>query len=103
MTVQNDMKVLNLSLLKVDETYTVPVHDNKDIVENFDPRAVGFITVSERKDGNFYIVDGVRRVSALLEKGYEHWECIVHNDLTIEDEARIYTLKNKSIHNETVD
>lgn len=81
--------------LKVDYSYRSSNNPNSDgIVENFNRLAIGFITVSAREDG-LYIVDGIRRVEALKQLGYEECFAELLFGLTVEDEAKIFVNINK--------
>ncbi|MHD0449163.1 hypothetical protein ACY2DB_09780 [Staphylococcus cohnii] len=88
-------ETVKINDLKVDYSYRSTNNPNADgIVDNFNRLAIGYITVSVRQDG-LYIVDGIRRVEALKEVGYE--ECLAEllYGLTVEDEARIFVSKNE--------
>jgi len=88
-------ETVNINDLKVDYSYRSTDNPNVDgIVENFNRLAIGFITVSAREDG-LYIVDGIRRVEALKELGYEDCLAELLFGLTIEDEAKIFVNMNK--------
>ncbi|HSH25132.1 MAG TPA: DUF6551 family protein [Massilibacterium sp.] len=85
-----------VSLLRVDHSYQKPLtmsHVNK-ISDNFDPMGVGQIHVSKRSDGTYYIFDGQHRWTVYKIKGIEVIDCIVYEDLTIEEEAKAYDFYN---------
>ena len=60
------------------------------IKRGFDPRAAGLLVVNERTDGTIWIIDGANRLFAMLDLGYEKWECIYYSHLTYEEEASIF-------------
>ncbi|MDT3982553.1 hypothetical protein ACUW58_001958 [Staphylococcus saprophyticus] len=88
-------ETVNINDLKVDYSYRSSNNPNSDgIVENFNRLAIGFITVSAREDG-LYIVDGIRRVEALKQLGYEECFAELLFGLTVEDEAKIFVNMNE--------
>ncbi|WP_228070258.1 hypothetical protein [Staphylococcus arlettae] len=88
-------ETVKINDLKVDYSYRSSNNPNSDgIVENFNRLAIGFITVSAREDG-LYIVDGIRRVEALKQLGYEECFAELLFGLTVEDEAKIFVNMNK--------
>lgn len=70
---------------------------NKMAVE-FDRDAVGTITVSERPNGVYHIIDGQHRVEALrIAEGEDaKVDCRVFHGLNKEDEARLFRLYNNT-------
>lgn len=88
-------ETVKINDLKVDYSYRSSNNPNSDgIVENFNRLAIGFITVSAREDG-LYIVDGIRRVEALKQLGYEECFAELLFGLTVEDEAKIFVNMNE--------
>lgn len=88
-------ETVNINDLKVDYSYRSSNNPNSDgIVENFNRLAIGFITVSAREDG-LYIVDGIRRVEALKQLGYEECFAELLFGLTVEDEAKFFVNMNE--------
>src|SRR5699024_538286 len=88
-------ETVNINDLKVDYSYRSTDNPNVDgIVENFNRLAIGFITVSAREDA-IYSVDGIRRVEALKELGYEDCLAELLFGLTIEDDSKIFVNMNK--------
>lgn len=63
----------------------------KKISDSFDPRLVGVLVVSERPDGSYAVEDGWHRRYALLAHGYTSWPSIVHEHISIEEEAAGFT------------
>lgn len=68
-----------------------------DIAKNYDPAAIGVIFVSERENGDLYVIDGMHRVLAMIKRfGYEHRmhaTCVI--GLTVADEARAFWMQTK--------
>ena len=65
------------------------------IADGLERPAIGTIIVSERKDGQLYVIDGQHRKRALELEGYETVEAEVHKGLTKADEAKLFLLKNR--------
>lgn len=92
---------LYIKALRFGAVYQRPI-DHPRVVRlarNFDLDALGTIEVSRRKDGSFWIIDGQHRVSALIELGFgdDRVPCLIHSGLTIEEEAKIYRLRNTAV------
>jgi len=83
----NKMK-LPISALQVDK-YQKKVRKRvvDNIVNNFNPAAVGVIHVSQREDGSLWIFDGQHRTEALKRLGFDYIDCLVFTGLTREQEA----------------
>ena len=66
----------------------------------YDPAKAGVIHVSERKNGDLYVVDGYGRVwmgSRLVDNPIKEIPAIIHNDLQQwEDEAKLFVELNKN-------
>lgn len=79
---------LPISALQVDK-YQKKVREKvvNEIVENFNPAAVGVIHVSQREDGSLWITDGQHRARGLDILGFEYVDCLVFTGLTREQEA----------------
>ena len=67
------------------------------IVKSFDPDLLGVITCSMREDNTLAIIDGSHRYHALIQMGMKdaNINALVYFGLSIQDEARIFTLTNK--------
>lgn len=62
---------------------------------NFDPDALGAITVSRRENGTLVVVDGGHRTAACRVAGYnEKILAIVHDRLTLAEEASLFLSLN---------
>ena len=90
----------------VDYTYQRKALDAKvkKIVKNFNPDLLGIITCSMRDDNQLAIIDGSHRYHALIAMGMENSNvnALVYFGLSIQDEARIFTLTNKE-HTKPID
>lgn len=86
--------LLHVRELTVDPRVQRPLDTRKAqrIVENFNPSALGILTVSSRKDGTNVVLDGQTRVEAVrrVSEGDGRVPCRIFKDLTLEQEARIF-------------
>lgn len=87
-----DLKLKNL-LVSTEAQRTVDEKHWMEIAEEFDLAVAGALTVSYR-DGKHWIVDGQHRRLAAQHCGIETMRCQVHYDLSLEDEAALFSLKN---------
>ncbi len=63
------------------------------IAKEFDPDHMGVVTVSERADGRYAVIDGQHRIAAvrqLFDDDTQKIECKVHRGLTTEEEAAMF-------------
>lgn len=65
------------------------------LADEFIPAAIGTIIVSERENGEKYIVDGQHRWRACQLLGQEYVMCEVHRGLTQTEEAVLFLIKNR--------
>lgn len=72
-----------------------PVRVRK-IADNLNFDALGTVTVSERDDGTYHVVDGQTRVAAMKQAGFGDYpmDCRVFTGLTLADEAALFRLYN---------
>lgn len=68
----------------------------KAIADNFDPSLLDPLSVSRRRDGRLFVMDGQHRLLAVRSIGWgdQKVPCIVHNGLTIEEEARRFNTQD---------
>lgn len=66
------------------------------IAEAFDLSSFGTVTVSRRKDGHLYIVDGKHRSTAAVKNGLEGVPTLVLDGLTEEQEAAKFLKLNET-------
>jgi len=88
---------VKISDLHMDWSYQRPVSKTRvrRIVREFDVRRLGVITVSQRPNGDRYVVDGSHRVAVLRAMG-DRQEILadVWEGLTVRDEAELFSLTN---------
>lgn len=88
-----DNMQLNVNILHVDHSYQrAPnrIHI-KAIAAKFDWSLLHRLTINQRPDGSYYIIDGQQRWSALIKlDGDCNVDCVVHHLETIEEEATLY-------------
>lgn len=70
----------------------------RDIAKDLRFEGIGVVTVSRRKDGKCYILDGQHRVLALIEAGHGDFKvtCRVMEGLTLAQEAALFRLLNNT-------
>ena len=95
----SDVEWIEADNLVVDMTYQRTQERGKvyRIATNFDPDAFGVLIVSRRKDGTEVLIDGGHRVAAIRDLGWEDQKlpAVVHTGLSLEEEAKIFTLTNR--------
>lgn len=71
----------------------------------FNPDAVGIVTVSQRANGDYFIIDGQHRVEGMRIAGLsdDKAECEVFTGLTLADEAAMFRLRNNTAHPQYID
>lgn len=67
----------------------------KAIAADIKPHALGSIIVSQRTNGDMYIVDGQHRREACRIAGIENMVAEVHRGLTLQEEASLFLIKNR--------
>jgi hypothetical protein len=84
--------------LHMDWSYQRPTSNVRvrKIIEEFDPRKIGILTVSKRDHGELFVVDGGHRVKALSIMGIVGARCDVWTGLDRADEAELYVWLNSS-------
>ena len=65
------------------------------IAKNLDQDAFGSLTVGERRDGSYWVVDGMQRLTAARKLGIAMVPCDVFASNGQEHEARVFRLKNR--------
>lgn len=68
------------------------------IAKDYQPAALGTITVSRREDGVCHVIDGQHRVMATIEAGHGDQEvtCLVYTGLTRAEEAAMFRRLNNT-------
>lgn len=72
----------------------VPGRVNR-IAKNLDQDAFGSLTVGQRRDGTYWVVDGMQRLTAARRLGITMVPCDVFQSDGQEHEARVFRLKNR--------
>lgn len=92
---------LRADVLNIDHRYQRPVGRRyvSRIAREFDARLFGIVTVSQRADGSYWILDGQHRVEALkkMGKGATMIPCEVLSGLTYQQEAHIFDKRNTNV------
>jgi hypothetical protein len=92
-------RYLRVSSLTTDPRYERPLNMAavRRIAAEFDPDAVGMLYVSHRADGTDVILDGQHRAKALVLMQWEDQmvPCFVYENMTVEDEARVFRIINE--------
>jgi hypothetical protein len=65
------------------------------IAKNLDQDAFGSLTVGQRRDGSYWVVDGMQRLTAARKLGIGMVPCDVFDSEGQEHEARVFRLKNR--------
>lgn len=65
------------------------------IAKNLDQDAFGSLTVGQRRDGSYWVVDGMQRLTAARKLGIGMVPCDVFVSDGQEHEARVFRLKNR--------
>jgi hypothetical protein len=73
----------------------------KRIANNLDQDAFGSLTVGQRSDGTFWVVDGMQRLTAARKLGVAMVPCDIFQSDGQGHEARVFRLKNKERTNVT--
>lgn len=95
---QRDIENIPAGRLTVDPSIQRHTDVNRvdKMAANFDPDALGVLTVSRRDNGTYHVVDGAHRLAAAkIAKGDDfELPCHVFAGLNIESEARLFRLLN---------
>ena len=67
----------------------------------FNAHLMNPIHVSLRNDGKYYVIDGRHRLNMLNKRGYTRVWCIIHIDLTYEEEAKLFANLNEAFRKVT--
>lgn len=88
---------VEIDSLKVDEEAQRGLNRKraKSIADGLIVDALGSIVVSERADGNRYVVDGMHRTEACRIRGLRTIKAEIHYGLTQQQEATLFLIKNR--------
>lgn len=94
---KTENKKISVEELNISEAYQrtiVPGRVNR-IAKNLDQDAFGSLTVGQRSDGSYWVVDGMQRLTAARRLGIAMVPCDVFESEGQEHEARVFRLKNR--------
>ncbi|MDO5299978.1 MAG: ParB N-terminal domain-containing protein [Clostridia bacterium] len=69
------------------------------IVKEFNPAKLGVLVVSKRDDGTYSVLDGQHRLTALRRLGFSAANCIVLENMTVQEEADYFRRQNENKQN----
>lgn len=94
---KTDNRKIRVDDLNVADAYqrTIVPAQVRRITSDLDADAFGSLTVGERQDGSFWVVDGLQRLTAARKLNIETVPCDVFQSSGQEHEARVFRLKNK--------
>lgn len=94
---KTDNKKLSVASLNICDAYqrTVVRSQVNSIARNLDQDAFGSLTIGERRDGSYWIVDGQQRCEAAKKLGIQTVPCDVFQSEGPRHEARVFRIKNK--------
>ena len=89
--------------LKIDKRYQRLIDGRRvrKMARTFDPRLLGTLEVSMRKNGRAIVFDGMHRLQAARAAGIESLPCNVHEGLSPESEAELFVSLQKERKNVT--
>lgn len=90
--------------LFIDDLYQRPLEASRvrGIVRGYEPAMMGALEVSDRANGTYAVFDGQHRLAAALELGLREVGCLVHQQLTVAEEADLFERlqrDRKPVHN----
>lgn len=94
---KTENRKIDVEQLNISDAYQrtiVPARVNR-IAKNLDQDAFGSLTVGERRDGSYWVVDGMQRLTAARKLGIGMVPCDVFSSEGQEHEARVFRLKNR--------
>jgi hypothetical protein len=91
---------LPINSLFIDPTYQRDINHGKikEWGKNFDDSLIGAIEVAERSNGTYAILDGQHRWHLLKSKNYKTVPCLVHSEMTVQEEALKFKELNANIN-----
>lgn len=94
---KTENRKISVEELNISDAYQrtiVPARVNR-IAKNLDQDAFGSLTVGQRHDGTYWVVDGMQRLTAARKLGIAMVPCDVFHSEGQEHEARVFRLKNR--------
>jgi uncharacterized ParB-like nuclease family protein len=85
-------KMIDVTKITVDHRYQRPLDEKRvsKIAESFDPNLFGVLSVSKRDDGTYAAFEGQHRLAAARLVGKNKVMCLVHDNLTAQNEAELF-------------
>lgn len=97
---QEDPSVLVIPVgeLNIDTAYQrdLDIARAEKYAREWDPYLLNELTVSERDDGTYWVIDGAHRLHAALKRGIVNLRCFVVRGLSPEDEAALFVKLNRN-------
>ena len=95
--IEREIQTLKISELQVPDEYqrSMDIKRAKKIASEFDVSKLDLITVSER-NGSYYVVDGLHRISAMKILGMRECECVIIRGASLEGEAKRFYTQNEN-------
>jgi hypothetical protein len=100
---KTENRKISVDELNISDAYQrtiVPARVSR-IAKNLDQDAFGSLTVGERDDGTYWVVDGMQRLTAARKLSIAMVPCDVFKSEGQEHEARVFRLKNRERTNVT--
>lgn len=87
---------VNMDSLVVDGRYQRPPDERRiaKIIDGYDAKLLGTLEVSKRSNGTYAIIDGQHRFEALKAVGRKQVPALVHEGLTVQQEADLFARTN---------
>jgi hypothetical protein len=94
---KTENRKINVDELNISDAYqrTIVAARVNRISKNLDQDAFGSLTVGQRRDGSYWVVDGMQRLTAARKLGIGMVPCDVFQSEGQEHEARVFRLKNR--------
>ena len=94
---KTENRKIDVDELNISDAYqrTIIARTVNRIAKNLDQDAFGSLTVGQRADGSYWVVDGMQRLTAARKLGIGMVPCDVFQSEGQEHEARIFRLKNR--------
>jgi hypothetical protein len=100
---KTENRKISVDELNIADSYQrtiVPARVNR-IAKSLDHDSFGSLTVGQRRDGTYWVVDGMQRLTAARKLGIAMVPCDVFQSEGQEHEARVFRLKNRERTNVT--
>lgn len=89
--------LIGTGVLRVDTSYQRPQNELRvRQMTPFNPSLFGRLTVNQRADGSWWVVDGQHRLAAAIRGGQTSVPCTVYRGWSVKDEAWVYGFRNRT-------